>query len=345
MRYRAVVLAVAAVLLVIVAWTGQERVIVRRAERDVVLMDTFVRIVIHGGLSQAALEETIEATVKEMARLEAILSAHAAGSDVYNLNHAATEPRLVSEETLAVLGRARQVYEQSHGAFDVTVGALMRAWGFGTEQRSVPSPDALAEALSGVGFAHVEVDASQRSVRLGHPKTQLDLGGVAKGYIVDKAIEFLAARGIEYAFVEAGGDVRILGGYPGQFVWEKPRAVRVGVQHPTQRDALLAVVSSFGGAVLTSGDYERYFMQDGVRYTHIVDPRTGQTVRGLSSVTIVADEAALADAIATAVMVLGVEQGIALIESFPGVEGLLVAEDGSVVMSQGMSAFTKLTDR
>ncbi|MBS3985909.1 MAG: FAD:protein FMN transferase [Selenomonadales bacterium] len=344
MKNIAVVLALA-ILLVAVAWVGQTRVIVRRAEREVLLMDTFVRLVVHGRQSQAALDDIIDATVKEMARLESVLSAHAAGSDVDKLNTAATAPRVVSDETIAVLERAKQVYERSQGAFDVTIGALMRAWGFGTDARAVPTPAALAEALPGVGFEHVEMDVSQRTVRLTHPNTQLDLGGVAKGYIVDQAILFLAQRGITNAFVEAGGDVRVLGGFPGQFIWEKPRAVRIGVQHPTQPDALIAVVSTYGGAVLTSGDYERYFIQDGVRYTHIVDPRTGMTVRGIASATIVAPEAALADAIATAAMVLNVEQGIALIESFPGVMGLLVTEDGTVVMSQGMSAITELTGR
>ena len=345
MRYKAVVLAVVAVLLVAAAWAGQTSVIVRRAEREVLLMDTFVRIVVHGRHSQATLEETIDAAVKEMARLESILSAHAEGSDVYRLNTAATAAREVSEETLAVLERAKQVYERSQGAFDVTVGALMHAWGFGTDRRAVPSSEALAEALSGVGFEHVEIDKAQRTVRLRHPRTQLDLGGVAKGYIVDAAILFLAERGITNAFVEAGGDVRVLGGYPGRFIWDRPRAVRIGVQHATQPEALIAVVSTYGGAVLTSGDYERYFVQDGVRYTHIVDPRTGMTARGIVSATIVAPEAALADAIATAAMVLDVTQGVALIESFPGVMGLLVTEDGLVVMSQGMSDITELTGR
>jgi len=345
MKYRAVVLTIIVALLLEVAWVGQNSAIVRRAERQVLLMDTFVRVVVHGRLSQAALEETLAATIAEMSRLERILSAHAEGSDVYTLNNAATEPRVVSAETFAVLERAKQVYDRSEGAFDVTVGALIRAWGFGTDKRAVPSPDALSEALSGVGFAYVEMNDAKSTVRLKHPKTRLDLGGVAKGYIVDRAIEFLAARGIKHAFVEAGGDVRVLGGYPGRFVWERPRAVRVGVQHPTHPDALVAVVSTYGGAVVTSGDYERYFMQDGVRYTHIIDPRTGLTVRGLTSVTIVAEEAVLADAVATAVMVLGSERGVALIESFPGVEGLLVREDGSVIMSQGMAAFTELTGR
>ncbi|MBT9155668.1 MAG: FAD:protein FMN transferase [Firmicutes bacterium] len=209
MKYKAVVLTAAVVLLLVAAWVGQESVVVRRAERQVLLMDTFVRLVVHGRLSQAALEETIEATVKEMARLESILSAHATGSDIDKLNNADTEPRVVSDETFAVLERAKLVYERSQGAFDVTVGALMRAWGFGTDQRAVPSPEALTAALSGVGFAYVEMDASQRTVRLTHPKTRLDLGGIAKGYIVDRAIELLAARGIQYAFVEAGGPVRV----------------------------------------------------------------------------------------------------------------------------------------
>jgi len=345
MKFGRVALVTAALLILIAVWVGQSLAVIRRAERQVLLMDTFVRVIVHGRLSQAALEKTIDATVNEMARLEGILSAHAVGSDIYRINNAGTERREVSAETLAVLERAALVYEQSRGAFDITVGALMRAWGFGTDTRAVPSPEMLAEALSGVGFEHVEVDSARRSVRLSHPATRLDLGGVAKGYIVDKAVEFLAARGIDYAIVDAGGDVRVLGGHPGQFVWERPRAVRVGVQHPTQRDALIAVVSTHRGAVLTSGDYERYFVEDGVRYTHIVDPRTGQTVRGLSSATIMASEAALADAIATAVMVLGAEEGKALIEAFPDVEGLLITEGGAIVMTDGMAQFTELINR
>lgn len=338
MKYRSVVFAIVAVVLVTGAWIAQSYVVVHRAERNVLLMDTFVRLIANGRGAERVLDDA----VNEMSRLESILSAHISGSDVSRINASGQAPVQVSKETIEVLERAFLVYSRTNGAFDVTVGAVLRAWGFGTVNQAVPTQEALAQAMSGVGFFNVEFDQKNRTVRLKHPDTRLDLGGVAKGYIVDKAIELIKARGIRYAIVDAGGDVRVTGGRPGQYIWEKPRAVRVGVQDPFFPEGIFAVVETYEESVLTSGDYERFFVQDGVRYTHIIDPRTGYPVRGLTSVTIVTREAALADGIATAVMVMGKEEGIKLINSWDGVEGMLITEDEEVIMSTGMSQITNV---
>lgn len=330
----------AAMLLVVVggAWVLQGYLSMESARRDVLMMDTFVSVIADGRDAERVLDKTIV----EMKRLEALLSAHAEGSDIYRINNAAGGQVSVSAETIAVLEVAEEVFRRTNGAFDVTIGAVLRLWGFGTDARQVPTAAELLSAMNGVGFTNVEFSREERWVRLKHPATRLDLGGVAKGYIVDRAIEFIASQGIRHAVVDAGGDVRVMGGRPQTPRWRGARKARVGVQDPVNRERLTAVVSVMDGAVLTSGDYERYFIADGLRYTHIIDPRTGSPVRGLSSVTIVTSKAAVADALATAVMVLGKEAGLALVEGWDGVEALLITAEQEFIMSSGMAPLTEV---
>jgi len=320
------------------AWVLQGYMSIESARRDVLMMDTFVSVLADGRQAEKVLDDAIV----EMQRLEALLSAHVEGSDVYRINQARGEQVSVSTETIEVLLVAEEAFRQTNGAFDVTLGAVLKLWGFGTDDRRVPSAAELLEVLAGVGFANVEFSREGQWVRLKHPGTRLDFGGVAKGYIVDRAAEFIASRGIRHAVVDAGGDVRIVGGRPNIPRWRGARPARVGVQDPTNRANLIAVVSVMDAAVLTSGDYERYFVEDGMRYSHIIDPRTGRPVQGLSSVTIVTSKAAVADALATAVMVLGQEAGMSLIESLDGVEALLITAEQELIMSSGMAALTEI---
>jgi len=320
------------------AWVLQGYISMESARRDVLMMDTFVSVLADGRQAEKVLDDAIV----EMQRLEALLSAHVAGSDVYRINNARGEQVSVSAETIEVLAVAEEAFRKSNGAFDVTIGAVLKLWGFGTDDRRVPSAAELLEVMAGVGFANVEFSREDQWVRLKHPGTRLDFGGVAKGYIVDRAAEFISSRGIRHAVVDAGGDVRIVGGRPNIPRWRGARPARVGVQDPVTRANLIAVVSVMDAAVLTSGDYERYFMEDGVRYSHIIDPRTGRPVQGLSSVTIVASKAAVADALATAVMVLGPEAGMSLIEALDGVEALLITAEQELIMSSGMAALTEI---
>ena len=152
----------------------------------------------------------------------------------------------------------------------------------------------------------------------------LDLGAIAKGWAIDRATEKIMSHGIRNAIIDAGGDLRIIGGRPGKGFW------RIGVQHPREPGSLLATFDLRDTAIVTSGDYERFFIADGVRYHHILDPATGQPARDCQSVTVLAATAAEADACATAAFVLGPEKGLAFLRSRPGVRGFIVGADGTL---------------
>lgn len=325
------------------AWYVQASLFLTSAERNVLLMDTFVGIRVTGKDADKLAGQAVD----EMMRLEGLFTAHAEGSEVSAINSAYPNAVSVSPEVLEVLLLAQDIHLRSAGAFDVTVGGLLRLWGFGTDSPAVPSAEDVAVAMQGVGMQYVVIDREARTVRTTHPATQLDLGGIAKGYIVDKAVELLQKGGAKHILVDAGGDVRIYGGRPGDNRFADPRPARIGVQDPRSRGNLVAIISAMEGAVLTSGDYERFFVHEGVRYSHIVDPRTGYPSRGVSSVTIMTGSAALADGIATAAMVLGAEEGYALINSWSGVEGMLITEDEEIILSAGMAEITEVlrTDR
>lgn len=327
----------ALILLAIAAWQVQASFFLPEADTGVLLMDTFVSIRVIGK-NAARLVAEAEA---EMARLEAVFSVHVESSEVSRINRSYPEAVQISAEVMEVLLLAREVHNASEGAFDVTVGGLLRLWGFGTDNAAVPEKADLAQAMAGVGLSNVELNEAELTVRLLNPQTRLDLGGIAKGYIVDRAVDLLRDRGARHILVDAGGDVRVFGGRPGENRMAPARAARVGVRHPRSPSALVAIVSVMDGAVLTSGDYERFFVENGVRYSHIIDARTGYPAQGTASVTVVAETAVVADALATAVLVLGPEKGLALLEGWPEVEGMIVTESLEVYMSRGMKIMTE----
>jgi thiamine biosynthesis lipoprotein len=230
-------------------------------------------------------------------------------------------------EVLEVLRTALAVAADSGGAFDPTILALTELWSFDTGGQ-LPTAAQIEEARTRVDYSKAAIDADG-TVRLADG-VRFDLGGIAKGAVVDLTADYLAASGHKDFLIDAGGDILISGLKQGKTPW------RVAIRHPRDSQAVLGVLSLGlkGGriAVVTSGDYERYFEQDGERYHHILDARSGYPARGLVSVTIVAPTCALADALSTAVFVLGPEQGPELLKRFPGVEGLLIAErDGDLV--------------
>ncbi|HSL93858.1 MAG TPA: FAD:protein FMN transferase, partial [Bacillota bacterium] len=206
------VTVIAVLMILLAAWYVQASFFLESAERNVLLMDTFVGIRVTG----RGADKLVALAVEEMARLEGLFTAHAATSEVTAINSAYPETVRVSSEVLEVLLLAKEIHERSSGAFDVTVGGLMRLWGFGTEDLRVPSEEALAAAMHGVGMAYVVIDEAAGTVRTAHAATQIDLGGIAKGYIVDKAVELLRKGGARHILVDAGGDVRIYGGRPGE---------------------------------------------------------------------------------------------------------------------------------
>lgn len=234
-------------------------------------------------------------------------------SELSSLNRAAEgTPITLSDELYDVLSAACEVSRWSEGAFDVTVAPLVEHWGFGTRaSRRVPTPGAVAAERRRVDWRSLALDASRRTVVKRHAGLQADLGGIAKGYGVDRVAAALEARGVRDYMVEVGGEVRVLGRNAAGHAW------RIGVEEP---DALPQrvrwVVALDGRAMATSGDYRNYFIEDGRRYSHEIDPASGMPIRhGLCSVTVVADDCMRADALATALIVLGAERGRALAEA------------------------------
>ena len=267
----------------------------------------------------------------EIKRLEALLSRTIPGSDLDLVNRmAGKEAVAVSPDTLAVARLAVQYAQLTEGAFDPTVAPLMDLWGFVGRQFRVPSPGELEEVLPRVDFSLVEIDSVNSTIYLPRAGMSLDFGGIAKGYIVDRGLELLKAAGIRSAFLNAGGDIGLLGSKPDGTPW------RIGVSHPREDDQFSAVLPLSGVAVVTSGDYERFFEEGGVRYHHLLDPGTGRPARALSSVTVIAPTAVKADALSTALFVLGPEQGLALVERLPGVEAVLVTAGMEVLISTGL---------
>lgn len=259
-------------------------------------------------------------------------------SDVYRINqNAGIRPVPVSKDTLTMLERGSYFSTMCSGAFDVTVGPLMNLWGFGQAQYHVPSTEELKSGLELVGYQQVVVDKTRKTVFLPEKGMEIDLGGIAKGYATDKAVQKLRQMGIESALINAGGSVYALGSKPDGEPW------LVGIQDPRDEKNLVACLRIKDTAVVTSGDYERYFTRDGVCYHHILDPATGQPARSIMSSTIVAPSAADADVLSTALFVLGSGPGMELVNKISATDAVLVDDLGNITFSEGLSNQIKFT--
>jgi len=271
-------------------------------------------------LARAAIKEAIG----ELQRVDELMSPSKPGSLVSRINREGSTAQVpVPAEVFQLLRDAVDISKASGGAFDVTVLPLVELWGL-EHGGAIPPPDLLSKKLAAVGYRNLIFGESANSVGFAKPGMGLDLGAIAKGWAVDRAIEKLEARGIRNAIIDAGGDLRIIGARPGKDFW------RIGIQHPREAGALLATIELRDTAIVTSGDYERFFMVDGVRYHHILDPATGQPARGCQSVTVLAATASEADACATAAFVLGPARGLAFLRARPGVRGLIVDDAGAL---------------
>ncbi|MDH4025627.1 MAG: FAD:protein FMN transferase, partial [Desulfuromonadales bacterium] len=277
--------------------------------RSRIMMGTVVEIMA-AGQSSKTLEAAVEAAFAEMERLDKLLSRYNTDSEVSRLSQSTTGGE-VSLSTVEVLTLGLEISSKSGGAFDMTLGKLKTLWAFDKESPTLPNAAELSAALSGIGPKALSLEGQQ--LRKASPQLQLDLGGIAKGYAVDRAIAILKQHGVANAAVNAGGDMYLLG-------QRHERAWRIGIQHPREEKGVLETVQISNRAVVTSGDYERFFEQDGVRYHHIFNPQTGMPARDCQSVTIVTDSVALGDALATAVFVLGPKAGLTLLEQFPQAE-------------------------
>jgi thiamine biosynthesis lipoprotein len=252
-------------------------------------------------------------------------------------------PVAVSEDLFRVLAAAQDLAERSDGAFDVTVGPVVRLWRRARRRHELPDPDRLAKALELVGCQKLRLDPKARTAELMKPGMLLDLGGIAKGYAADEALATLKRYGIESALVAGGGDIAVGSAPPGKAGWRIAIASLEppGIANPKSKIQNLLLRDA---AVSTSGDAEQHVEIGGVRYSHIVDPKTGMALTGRSSVTIVAPNCTTSDGLATAVSVLGPERGLELVKDTPGAGVLFVKEAAEGIRARTLN-FPRVGER
>jgi len=274
-----------------------------------------------------------EAVFREFERLEALMSNWREDSDVERLNRAAGKhPVRVGTEIRDVLRTARQVSEWTGGKFDVTFGVMSGLWKFDYQDRDnvIPEHNEITRRRALINYRDLTVDEHAGTAFLQREGMRMSVGGVGKGYAVDRARDILRNRGFRDFLIQFGGDMYASGLRDG-------RPWRLGVQDPRgPANQIFASVDVSDQTFSTSGDYERFFIKDGRRYHHILDPATGMPAEGCRSVTILAGSATLADALSTGVFVLGPEAGMALIERLPDVEGIIVSATNAVLVSSGL---------
>jgi thiamine biosynthesis lipoprotein len=281
---------------------------------------------------EAAARAAFDEVFAEFDRLDKRLSIWQPGSDVQRINAAAGGPPVpVAADTLAVLAAARQVSDWTGGKFDITFGALTDIWKFDQDQDGrVPGDDEIAARLPLIDYTAVSVDERAGTASLARPGMRVHLGGIGKGYGVDRAAALLRERGVRDFMIQAGGDLYVGGLRDG-------RPWRLGLADPRHPDGPpFGRIDLTDATFSTSGDYERFFIKDGVRYHHLLDPDLGHPARGCRSVTIVATRAMLADALSTGVFIMGPDAGLALIERLEDVEGVIVTSDDRVLVSSGL---------
>ena len=286
------------------------------------------------GRGQEFAERVARAAEQEARRIERKFSRYRADSVVSQINqNAGRYPVIVDEETEFLVRSALELSTRTQGRFDPTVGILRRVWDF--KAGRMPSAEELAQLLLLVDAGSVSLRSG--SVYLERRGMELDLGGVGKEYAVDRVTELLQTEDVESAIVNFLGDVRTFGSRGDGLPWT------IGVLDPRNPGrCLFSIRAKAGAGVATSGDYERGFTQDGVRYHHILDATTGRPARGLASVTVIAPTAFAAGCLASAVFLLGAEAGLRLIEASPSAEGALITESGQVIASSGMARISDL---
>ncbi len=303
-------------------------------EAEDFMMGTVITQKVYGQEAKAATEEVRQ----RLKAIEELMTINAPGGDINKLNEAAGKNAVIlTKETINILATAKEYAQISGGAFDVTIGPLVKAWGIFTDHPRIPGREEIERLKKLTDDKTLEVDTANSTAKLEMPGQIVDLGGIAKGYSGDEAIKIYKKHGIKSAYINLGGNVVVLGKKPDGKLW------RIGIQNPRAENGYyLGIVEVTDKAVVTSGDYERFFEKDGVRYHHILDPKTGApSDSGLISATIITDISMDADALSTAVFVLGLEKGMALVESLKGVEAILVTKDKEVYATEGIkSSFT-----
>lgn len=298
----------------------------KSASQDVFAMDTYMNVTAYGDNA----EEAVSAAIEEIVRLDSLLTATDDIGETYTVNHKGGGK--LSEDGMYLLERSLELHKSTQGAFNVAIFPVMTAWGFVNDDFAVPSQDILQETLSLTDVDNILVDGDSSEVNFAVEGMAIDFGGIAKGYTSSRVIQILQEYGIENAVVNLGGNVQVLGSKTDGSAW------RVGVIDPADPEGTVGVLEAVDSAVITSGGYERFFEEDGVKYHHIIDPATGYPAEnGLASVTIVSQDGTLADGLSTSLFVMGQEKATTFWQENREVfDVIFVTDDGQIFVTEGI---------
>lgn len=278
----------------------------------------------------------INGAIEEIIRIEKLISSWDPNSQTSLINkNAGIKPVKVADELFQLIQRAVQISAITDGAFDITYASMDRIWKFDGSMDMIPDSSLVRKASSKIDFRNIQLDADRREVFLKKKGMKIGFGAIGKGYAAQKAKEKMISLGINSGVVNAAGDL---------IAWGKDtngQKFRIGIADPRQKDRVLSWLIVDNGAVVTSGDYERFVMFNGVRYAHIIDPRTGYPTTGIKSVSIICANPELADALSTSVFVLGVKQGLYLINQLEGVECMIVTDGNEIKVSNQLELNNK----
>jgi FAD:protein FMN transferase len=273
-------------------------------------------------------EDAIDAVMAEMRHIDDTMSVYKPTSEVSEVNRlAAQKPVKISPELFNLLTTALQYSRITEGAFDITYASVGYMYDFRAHRR--PTQEQIKAALPAINYRHVLLDPATQTVRFSQPGVRIDLGGIAKGYSVDCGIAILQTRGFQHALVNAGGDSRVIGDRMG-------RPWMVGIQHPDHADQIITRIPVVNEAFSTSGDYERYFDENGVRYHHIIDPHTGDSARKVRSATVIAPTATRTDGLSKTAFVLGPQEALRIYNSLTDVDAVLVTPQGQILYTKSL---------
>ena len=273
----------------------------------------------------------IDLAVAEIKRIETMISSWNEQSETSAIiRNAGKHPVKTNKELYDLIARALKISELTNGAFDITYASMDKIWKYDGSMTKLPSEEEVAKSVSKVGFRNIVLNPEQQTVFLKKEGMRIGFGAIGKGFAADKAKTLLIEKGVEAGIINASGDLTTWGTQPDGSPW------MVGITNPLNKNKIFSWFPLDNNAVVTSGNYEKYVEFNGKRYTHIIDPRTGWPVTGLTSATVFAPKAELADALATSVFVMGIETGLDFINQLPGVECVIVDDQGKIHKSENI---------
>jgi len=278
-----------------------------------------------------AANSSIDIAIAEIQRIEAIISSWDSNSQTSLINkNAGIKPVKVNVELINLIERAIAISTLTDGAFDISYASMDKIWTFDGSMKTMPSAEAISASVAKVGFQNIIIDKSNNTVFLKLAGMKIGFGAIGKGYAADKAKALLVSKGVTAGIINASGDMNTWGKQPDGSDW------KVAITNPLNKNKVFAILPITNGAVVTSGNYEKYVIFNNKRYTHIIDPRTGYPSSGIISVTVFAPKAELADALATSVFVMGIEVGLDRINQLPNIECIIIDDKGNITKSKNI---------